>query len=53
MSIDYIEERKIPMKMFMNAFKKNASCIIETAYLYILFLLVELQTTTGNAIKLK
>jgi len=41
------------MKMFMNAFKKNTSCIIETAYLYILFLLVELQTTTGNTIKLK
>ncbi|MDQ0247325.1 hypothetical protein J2S09_004974 [Bacillus fengqiuensis] len=41
------------MKMFMNTLEKNISCMFEAMYLYTLFFLVELQTTTGNFLKTK
>lgn len=41
------------MKIAINALKKNISCMIEAMYLYLLFFLVELQTTAGAFLKTK
>jgi len=37
----------------MHALKKNATCILEISYLYILFFFSELQTTTVSFLKIK
>ena len=39
------------MKLLMNAFKKNALCMIEIVYLYLVFFFVELQTTIKTPLK--
>ena len=37
----------------MQTLKKNATCILEIIYLYILFFFSELQTTTASFLKIK
>lgn len=39
------------MKMFMDTLRKNSLCILEAMYLYILFFLVEFQTTARAFLK--
>lgn len=39
--------------LFMDTLRKNSLCILEAMYLYILFFLVEFQTTAGSFFKIK
>lgn len=41
------------MRLLLNAFNKNALCMLETVYLYLVFFFVELQPTIKNPLKMK
>jgi hypothetical protein len=52
--ISIIDEITIRKEVsLMHALKKNATCILETIYLYMLFFFSELQTTTASFFKIK